>query len=75
MRDRGHGQVVVGVGRGVLGRVGDVLLSCGGVGVEVGGRRRQLHVGEGVCNEASRRHVPSGGAEAQSGRRGGGVCS
>lgn len=42
MRDRGHGQVVVvGVGRGVRGRVTDVLLlllmSCGGVGVQVGG--------------------------------------
>lgn len=50
----------------MLGRVGDVLLSCRGVGVEVGGGRRELHVGEGVSDGASLRHVSSRGAEAQS---------
>lgn len=37
MRDRGHGQVVVGVRWGVLGCVREVLLSCRGVGVMVRG--------------------------------------
>lgn len=38
MGDGGHGQVVVGVRRGVLGRIGEVLLGGRGVGVMVGGR-------------------------------------
>lgn len=65
MRDRGHSQVVVGVSRGVLGCVGDVLLSRGGVGLKVGGGRRELHLGERVSDGASLRYVSSRGAEAQ----------
>lgn len=63
--DGGHGQVVVGVRRGVLGRVGEVLLGSRGVRVMVGGRRVELHVGERVSHRALRRKGPSRRVEAQ----------
>lgn len=65
MGDGGHGQVVVGVRRGVLGRAGEVLLGGRGVRVMVGGRRVELHVGERVSHRALRRKGPSRRVEAQ----------
>lgn len=63
--DGGHGQVVVGVGRGVLGRIGEVLLGGRGVGMVVGGRRVELHMGERVSHRALRRKGPARRVEAQ----------
>lgn len=65
MRDGGRGQVVVGVRRGLLERVGEVLLGCCCVGMMM--RGVEWHMGEGVSDCRLGGDGADGRAEAQRG--------